>query len=77
MGLSMSHLVLVLVVVLVIFGAGRLPKMMGDLAKGIRAFRDGMKEGGKETEDTPALPHHTSSPRASSDSNSPSSGADK
>ena len=76
MGLSMSHLVLVLIVVLVIFGAGRLPKMMGDLAKGIRAFRDGMKEEGKATEDTAALPHHTPSLRASSDS-TPPSGVDK
>lgn len=44
MGLSLSHLLLVLVVVLIVFGAGRLPSMMTDLAKGLRAFKDGMKE---------------------------------
>lgn len=33
-----------LLVVVLVFGAGRLPSAMGDLAKGIRAFRGGMKE---------------------------------
>ena len=45
MGLSLSHVLLVLVVILIVFGAGKLPSVMGDLAKGMRAFRDGMKEG--------------------------------
>jgi len=51
MGLSLSHLLLVLVAVLVVFGAGRLPTIMADLAKGLRAFKDGLKEG----EDKPCL----------------------
>ncbi len=45
MGLSLSHLLLVLVAVLLVFGAGRLPQVMTDLAKGLRAFKDGLKEG--------------------------------
>lgn len=45
MGLSLSHILLVLVVVLVVFGAGRLPSVMTDLAKGLRAFKSGLKEG--------------------------------
>ena len=44
MGLSFSHLLLVLVIVLIVFGAGRLPRVMGDIGKGIRAMRDGLKE---------------------------------
>ena len=48
MGLSFSHVLLVLVVILIVFGAGKLPSVMGDLAKGMRAFRDGMKESGEE-----------------------------
>ena len=44
MGLSFGHLALLLVVVLVVFGAGKLPSVMRDLAKGIRAFKDGMNE---------------------------------
>lgn len=44
MGLSLSHLLLVLVVVLLVFGAGRLPTIMADLAKGLKAFKSGLKE---------------------------------
>jgi sec-independent protein translocase protein TatA len=41
---SLSHWIVVLVIILIVFGAGRLPKTMGDLAKGVRAFRSGMRE---------------------------------
>lgn len=44
MGLSLTHLLVLLVIVLILFGAGKLPKVMGDMGKGIRAMRDGMKE---------------------------------
>ena len=54
MGLSLSHILLVLVAVLVVFGAGRLPGIMTDLAKGLRAFKDGLKEG----DDKPTLLTH-------------------
>ena len=45
MGMSLSHMVLLLAIVLVIFGAGKLPRVMGDIAKGLKAFKDGMKDG--------------------------------
>lgn len=45
MGLSFGHIALLLIIVLVVFGAGRLPQVMGDLAKGLRSFKDGLKEG--------------------------------
>ncbi|RZI45861.1 Sec-independent protein translocase subunit TatA [Candidatus Finniella inopinata] len=45
MGMSFGHLLMLGVIVLVIFGAGKLPQVMGDLAKGLRAFKDGMKDG--------------------------------
>jgi sec-independent protein translocase protein TatA len=41
---SLTHWLVVLAVVLIVFGAGRLPKAMGELAKGIRSFRTGMRE---------------------------------
>ncbi|MDE3015342.1 MAG: twin-arginine translocase TatA/TatE family subunit [Pseudomonadota bacterium] len=56
MGLSFLHLLLILIVVLVIFGAGRLPKVMGDVGKGIRNLREGLKgeeEGNAEPKDKP------------------------
>lgn len=49
MGLSFGHIILLLVIVLVIFGVGKLPQVMGDLGKGLRAFKDGMKETSEES----------------------------
>jgi len=43
MGLSFWHMLLILIVVFVIFGAGKLPKVMGDVGKGIKNLRDGLK----------------------------------
>jgi sec-independent protein translocase protein TatA len=42
--LSLSHWLVVLAIVLILFGAGRIPKAMGDLARGARAFHTGMRE---------------------------------
>lgn len=38
--LSFSHMLLVLLVVLIFFGAGKLPKVMGDIGKGVRNLRN-------------------------------------
>lgn len=51
---SLFHWIIVLVVVMIVFGAGRLPKVMGDLAKGVTAFRAGLKEGDNAPEGPPA-----------------------
>ncbi len=42
--LSIWHWLIVLVVVLLLFGRGKIPTLMGDVAKGIKAFKSGMKE---------------------------------
>jgi len=47
---SMWELLLVLVIVFVLFGAGKLPKVMGDMGKGIKSLRDGLKDGPKKTD---------------------------
>jgi sec-independent protein translocase protein TatA len=44
MGLSFWHIIIVLLVVLVIFGAGKLPQVMGDLGKGIKSFKAGLND---------------------------------
>lgn len=41
---SVMHWVVVLLIVLLLFGAGKLPNVMGDLAKGVKAFKAGMKD---------------------------------
>ena len=50
MGISIWQIVLVLVIILILFGAGKIPRVMGDIAKGIKSFKAGMKEG-EETEE--------------------------
>lgn len=47
--LSFSHLILVVLVVFVLFGAGKLPRVMGDLGRGIRNFRDELGADGKDS----------------------------
>jgi sec-independent protein translocase protein TatA len=42
--MSIMHWLVVLAIVLVLFGAGKLPRVMGDFAKGLKAFKAGMKE---------------------------------
>jgi sec-independent protein translocase protein TatA len=42
---SIWHWLVVLVIVLLLFGAGKIPKLMGDMAKGVKAFKEGLKEG--------------------------------
>lgn len=44
MGLSFSHLLIVLVVVLLLFGRGKISELMGDVAKGIKSFKKGLSE---------------------------------
>jgi sec-independent protein translocase protein TatA len=45
------QIVIVALVVLVLFGRGRISEMMGDFGKGISSFKKGMSE-----DDTPATP---------------------
>ena len=49
--LSISHLIVVLVIILVLFGAGKLPQVMSDLGKGLKSFKDGMKDTKDENDD--------------------------
>ncbi|MBK1663573.1 twin-arginine translocase TatA/TatE family subunit [Rhodospirillum rubrum] len=41
---SIWHWIIVLVVVLLLFGAGKIPRLMGDVAKGVKAFKKGMAD---------------------------------
>lgn len=46
--LSISHLLLLLIVIFVLFGAGKLPRVMGDIGKGIRNMRDELNKDTKQ-----------------------------
>lgn len=39
MGFSLTHLIVVLLVVFILFGAGKLPQVMGDIGKGIKSLK--------------------------------------
>ena len=50
-GLGHWEILLILVIVLIVFGAGKLPKVAGELAKGIKSFRQGLKDQKKNDEE--------------------------
>ena len=41
---SIWQLLIVLVIVLLLFGRGKIPQLMGDMAKGIKSFKKGMSD---------------------------------
>lgn len=52
LGLGAPELLIILVIVIVLFGVGRIGKLGSELGKGISAFRQGLREG-QETSTTP------------------------
>lgn len=50
-GLSVGHLLVIAVVVMVLFGRGKVSSLMGEVGKGITAFKKGISDGGKEIEE--------------------------
>ena len=64
---SIWHWIIVLVIVLLLFGAGKLPQVMGDLAKGVKNFKAGLRDEEDETSTPPpAQPVQHQSPPPSS-----------
>jgi sec-independent protein translocase protein TatA len=43
-GLSLTHWLVVLLVFALLFGAGKLPRLMGELASGIKNFKRSLNE---------------------------------
>ena len=52
------QLLIVAVIVLLLFGRGKIPALMGDLAQGIKNFKSGMAEDKKETADASKTVEH-------------------
>ena len=44
MSIGIWQVLLILLIVVIIFGAGKLPQVMGDLAKGVKSFKAGLKD---------------------------------
>jgi sec-independent protein translocase protein TatA len=53
------ELLLILAVVLLIFGVGRIARVGGELGKGVSAFREGMKEGQEKADEEAAEEKNT------------------
>lgn len=46
---SIWQILIIILIVLLLFGAGRLPRIMEDMAKGIKSFKKGMKDEDEES----------------------------
>ena len=54
--MSMTHWLVVAIVVLLLFGRGKISELMGDVAKGIKSFKKGMAEDDVPEAATPPKP---------------------
>ena len=43
-GLGMQEIIVIALIVLLLFGGKKIPELMKGLGKGVRSFKDGMKE---------------------------------
>ena len=59
MGLSIWQLAIVAILVILLFGRGKLSGLMTDLAEGIKSFRQGIKDNPDETAATEQLADHS------------------
>jgi len=65
-GLGMPELIVLLMIILVLFGAGRLPEIGTAIGKAIRGFKKGMSEPDAIDVTPPVPPHHPPESPASS-----------
>jgi sec-independent protein translocase protein TatA len=53
MDLSLSHVLIVALVFVLLFGKGKLSELMGDVAQGIKSFKKGLAESDDESNECP------------------------
>jgi sec-independent protein translocase protein TatA len=59
---SIWHWLIVLAVVLLLFGRGKIPELMGDVAKGIKNFKSGMSDDEDTADTSKTIDNQTSQP---------------
>ncbi|PSH68655.1 twin-arginine translocase TatA/TatE family subunit [Phyllobacterium brassicacearum] len=59
---SIWHWLIVLAVVLLLFGRGKIPELMGDVAKGIKNFKSGMSDDDAAADNSKTIDNQTSQP---------------
>jgi sec-independent protein translocase protein TatA len=52
MNLGPTELIIILVIVMLLFGASRLPKLARSLGQASKEFKDGVSEGAKDAKDS-------------------------
>lgn len=57
MGISIWQILIIAVVVVLLFGRGKISELMGDVAKGINSFKKGLNEADSETTDDKTIEH--------------------
>jgi sec-independent protein translocase protein TatA len=60
MSIGIWQVVLILGIVLILFGAGKLPQVMGDVAAGVKNFKKGMKDDEDDDKATKSISEDTS-----------------
>ena len=67
MGLSWSHILIVLVLFVLLFGRGKISELMGDVAQGIKSFKKGMSDDEEASAaETKVIEHQGTKPAAKS-----------
>ena len=51
-GLGMQEIIVIALIILLLFGGKKIPELMKGLGKGVKSFKDGMKE--EETSQSPS-----------------------
>ncbi len=57
LGLGVPELLIILVIIVLLFGVGRIGKVAGEFGKGIRAFREGLSDAERPADEKPAKDH--------------------
>ena len=65
-GFSIWHILILAIILLLLFGGNRFSSMMGDVAKGLKSFKQGMADDDDKSKERPQdprqLPRSTSEP---------------
>ncbi len=76
MGISFWQIAIVVVLVVLLFGRGKISSLMGDVAKGIKSFKKGMKDPIQDHPDTTSSQDHPDT-TSSQDQSSEEQNSDK
>ncbi len=63
MGPSWWQILIVLVLLVLLFGRGKISDLMGDVAKGIKSFKSGLSDDDEETAAAKVIEHGTPAPQ--------------